>query len=64
MSLAPTVSAPPPRKEAPVLPENPKRTRTIKVDYLARVECEGGIRIRVKAGRVEDVKLSVFEPPR
>jgi coenzyme F420-reducing hydrogenase alpha subunit len=38
--------------------------RTIKVDYLARVEGEGALFARVKDGRVEDVKLRIFERPR
>jgi coenzyme F420-reducing hydrogenase alpha subunit len=41
-----------------------KKTRTIKVDYLARVEGEGGLYIKVKSGQVVDVKLKIFEPPR
>ncbi len=40
------------------------KTRTIKVDYLARVEGEGAMYIRVKDNRVDDVKLKIFEPPR
>ncbi len=39
-------------------------TRTIKVDYLARVEGEGGLHVKVKNDRVVDVKLKIFEPPR
>ena len=39
-------------------------TRTIKVDYLARVEGEGAMHLRVKDGRVDDVRLKIFEPPR
>ncbi|MGI0131887.1 MAG: Ni/Fe hydrogenase subunit alpha [Thermoplasmata archaeon] len=38
--------------------------RTISVDYLARVEGEGALRVRVADGRVEDVELRIFEPPR
>jgi sulfhydrogenase subunit alpha len=41
-----------------------KKSRTIQVDYLARVEGEGGILVRVKDGRVTQVELKVFEPPR
>ena len=41
-----------------------KRSRTIKVDYLARVEGEGAMHVRIKDGRVDDVKLKIFEPPR
>ncbi len=39
-------------------------TRTIKVDYLARVEGEGALLIQIKDGAVADVKLKIFEPPR
>ncbi len=40
------------------------KSRTIKVDYLARVEGEGGLLVKVKNGQVTDVKFSIFEPPR
>jgi coenzyme F420-reducing hydrogenase alpha subunit len=36
----------------------------ISVDYLARVEGEGGLYVRVSNDRVADVKLKIFEPPR
>ena len=39
-------------------------TRTISVDYLARVEGEGGLQVKVKSGKVTDVRLNIFEPPR
>src|SRR5689334_2129283 len=39
-------------------------SRTIKVDYLARVEGEGSLYIRYAGDRVADVKLKIFEPPR
>jgi len=38
--------------------------KTISVDYLARVEGEGAILVKVKGNKVEDVKLNIFEPPR
>ena len=38
--------------------------KTIKVDYLARVEGEGAIYIKIKDKSVTDVKLRIFEPPR
>lgn len=38
--------------------------RTIKVDYLARVEGEGALYLRIKDRKVEDVQLRIFEPPR
>src|SRR3954454_21592914 len=41
-----------------------KASKTIKVDYLARVEGEGGLFLRMKDGSVQDVKLKIFEPPR
>jgi sulfhydrogenase subunit alpha len=40
------------------------RSRTIKVGYLARVEGEGALHIRVKGNEVADVQLQIFEPPR
>ncbi|MCY4635741.1 MAG: Ni/Fe hydrogenase subunit alpha [Acidobacteria bacterium] len=40
------------------------KSRTIKVDYLARVEGEGSLHIKLKGGAVEDVRLEIFEPPR
>jgi len=39
-------------------------TRTIKVDYLARVEGEGAMLIKIRDNVLEDVKLKIFEPPR
>jgi len=41
-----------------------KAGKTIKVDYLARVEGEGALRVRLRGDRVEEVKLEIFEPPR
>ncbi|HOL72434.1 MAG TPA: Ni/Fe hydrogenase subunit alpha [Bryobacteraceae bacterium] len=38
--------------------------KTIKVDYLARVEGEGALHVKLRGDRVEDVKLRIFEPPR
>ena len=38
--------------------------RTIKVDYLARVEGEGALAVTIKDGAVVDVTLTLFEPPR
>jgi len=40
------------------------RSRAIKVDYLARVEGEGAIDVKIKDRKVVDVKLKIFEPPR
>lgn len=41
-----------------------KKTRTIKVDYLARVEGEGALHVRIKNNKLMDVQLKIFEPPR
>ena len=40
------------------------RTRTIKVDYLARVEGEGALYVKIRNHEVKDVALKLFEPPR
>ena len=40
------------------------RTRTIKVDALARVEGEGALHVRVRDGEVQDLRFRIFEPPR
>ncbi|MGO9820826.1 MAG: Ni/Fe hydrogenase subunit alpha [Solirubrobacteraceae bacterium] len=42
----------------------PDRTRTIRTDYLARVEGEGAMYIRLEGREVRDVKLRIYEPPR
>jgi len=38
--------------------------RTIQVEYLARVEGEGALHVTIVGGRVTDVALKIFEPPR
>src|SRR5271157_239301 len=38
--------------------------RTIGIDYIARVEGEGALKVRIQDNRVEDVQLRIFEPPR
>jgi sulfhydrogenase subunit alpha len=40
------------------------KSRTIKVEALTRVEGEGGLYVRLDGERVDDVKLSIYEPPR
>ncbi|MEQ6917077.1 Ni/Fe hydrogenase subunit alpha [Halomonas aquatica] len=40
------------------------RTGEIHVPILARVEGEGALDIRIEAGRIEALKLRIFEPPR
>jgi coenzyme F420-reducing hydrogenase alpha subunit len=39
-------------------------TRTIQVDYIARVEGESSLQLRIRNGKVDAVRLSIFEPPR
>ena len=38
--------------------------RTINVDYLARVEGEGSMKVVVRDGEIEHVEFGIFEPPR
>jgi len=40
------------------------KSRTVKVDYLARVEGEGSLRVTIKDNKVAGVKFGIFEPPR
>jgi len=42
----------------------PQETRTIKVDYLARVEGEGSLLVKIRGDRVERAEVRIFEPPR
>ena len=39
-------------------------SRILKVDALARVEGEGAMYVEMDAGRVTDVQLRIYEPPR
>jgi sulfhydrogenase subunit alpha len=41
-----------------------RRTKTIRTDYLARVEGEGAMQVTIDDGEVSDVKLKIYEPPR
>lgn len=38
--------------------------KTVKVDYLARVEGEGAFKVVVRDGKIESAQFSIFEPPR
>jgi coenzyme F420-reducing hydrogenase alpha subunit len=40
------------------------KSKTIRVDYLARVEGESALSVRIKNKRVTSVQLKIFEPPR
>ena len=39
-------------------------TRSIKVEALTRVEGEGGLHVRMNGDVIEDVQLTIYEPPR
>src|SRR5579871_1304340 len=39
-------------------------SRTIRTDYLARVEGEGAMYVRLDGREVADVRLRIYEPPR
>jgi sulfhydrogenase subunit alpha len=39
------------------------KSRTIKVDYLARVEGEGALYVKISDNKVTDVKFKIWEPP-
>lgn len=41
-------------------------TRRIRIDVpaLTRVEGEGSLKLRIEEGRIEQLQLSIFEPPR
>ncbi len=41
-----------------------RRTRTIRTDYLARVEGEGAMYVKLNGREVSEVKLRIYEPPR
>ena len=38
--------------------------RILVTPALARVEGEGGMYVRLREGRVDDVRLEIYEPPR
>ncbi len=42
----------------------PRRTRVIRTDYLARVEGEGAMYVKLDGREVVEVKLRIYEPPR
>ncbi|MCS6897680.1 MAG: Ni/Fe hydrogenase subunit alpha [Nitrospira sp.] len=45
-------------------PESARQTRTISIGAIARVEGEGALRVTVRHDTVQDVELTIFEPPR
>ncbi|HYB90122.1 MAG TPA: nickel-dependent hydrogenase large subunit [Candidatus Binataceae bacterium] len=46
------------------MPSRRKKTRTIEVNYLTRVEGESALRIRLHDDQLADLRLEIFEPPR
>jgi coenzyme F420-reducing hydrogenase alpha subunit len=38
--------------------------KTVRVDYIARVEGESSLDLHIRNGKVDAVRLSIFEPPR
>ncbi|MEW5795320.1 MAG: Ni/Fe hydrogenase subunit alpha [Candidatus Zixiibacteriota bacterium] len=40
------------------------KNKTIKVDYLARVEGEGRLLVKIKNDKVSEVQFNIIEPPR
>lgn len=44
--------------------QDDSETRKIRVAAMTRVEGEGGLDVRVTDGRIEHVRLQIFEPPR
>jgi sulfhydrogenase subunit alpha len=53
---------PTPKRSAPKV--SAMASRTIKVDYLARVEGEGALKLVIRNGTVASAELDIFEPPR
>jgi sulfhydrogenase subunit alpha len=51
-------------KKAMLMNGNDLRNRTIRVNALARVEGEGAMTVRIKAGKVDTIAFRIFEPPR
>ena len=40
------------------------RARRFEVEALTRVEGEGGLIVEIEEGKLADVRLRIFEPPR
>ncbi len=36
----------------------------INIDYIARVEGEGAVKLEIKGGKLKELKLNIWEPPR
>jgi coenzyme F420-reducing hydrogenase alpha subunit len=46
------------------MPSQKRKSRTIALEYLARVEGEVALHLTVSDGQVSDLRLRIFEPPR
>jgi coenzyme F420-reducing hydrogenase alpha subunit len=46
------------------MPSSDRRSRTIHIGHLTRVEGEGALHLTVTDGQVSDLRLELFEPPR
>jgi sulfhydrogenase subunit alpha len=46
------------------MPSRRAKSRTIQVNYLARAEGEGALRIHLRDGELVDLRLEIFEAPR
>ncbi len=42
----------------------PDKKRTVQVDFMTRVEGEGGLFLKLRGPEVEEMQLRIFEPPR
>ena len=40
------------------------KTRNIRIEALTRVEGEGALNVRLRDGKIEQLELNIFEPPR
>lgn len=46
------------------MPSRRSKSRTIRVDYLSRVEGEGALHLKLRDGQLAELRLEIFEPPR
>src|SRR6185503_6516438 len=51
-------------KRARRMSTEPRTSRTIRTDVLARVEGEGAMHVSIRDGGVDEVQLRIYEPPR
>ncbi len=46
------------------MPSRGKKSRTIQIGYLTRVEGEGALHLTIRDGKLADLRFQIFEPPR